>query len=29
MGRRSLEIIAEWTPDDFARNFWAAAKVGL
>lgn len=27
MGRRSLEIISEWTPEDFARNFWAAAEV--
>ncbi|MDC0302592.1 glycosyltransferase [bacterium] len=26
MGRRSLEIIADWTPADFARNFWAAVN---
>ena len=24
MGRESRKIIAEWTPEDFARNFWRA-----
>lgn len=28
MGDRSLEIISEWTPAHFARNFWAAAVAG-
>lgn len=27
MGQRSLEIISEWTPADFARSFWAAVAV--
>jgi glycosyltransferase involved in cell wall biosynthesis len=28
MSRRSREIIAHWTPKDFARNFWAALAAG-
>lgn len=27
MGRRSREIIAGWTPQHFARNFWAAVGI--
>lgn len=26
MAQRSLAIISEWTPRDFARNFWMAAR---
>lgn len=27
-GESSRRIIAEWTPDDFARSFWAAVEAG-
>jgi len=29
MSRRSREIIADWTPREFAKNFWAAIAAGL
>ena len=28
MSACSLEIIADWTPEHFARNFWAAVEAG-